>query len=174
MKRVKRDSLTLPTSSFKVAYLSPKGALLGLWFLPGGKVRACERAPSFLSCAGHCRRGPSRSCPTESTVMSCMSGRHGADDRRAARAPVITLSPCQVSRGWVLKGHRRDAEPTNHFTDAIRKPANEPAAGALHESISPAGPWVPLMLCTPHPHTHITVAPCVHPWQRPELDFAEG
>lgn len=83
------------------------------------------------------QRDPLLFHPIQKTEVYCMAGWQGVAGRPAARA---------------LKGHQRDADPTNHFMHSIRKPASELLLAIPHLEIPPTGPWAPPMLHVSHPH----------------------
>ena len=54
--------------------------------------------------------------------------------------------------------YQRDADPTSHMADSIKKPALKLLEMPCLQS-SPIGPWVPPTFCMPHPHS-TTSQPC--------------
>lgn len=77
-EELKKSNLILPTSPLpKVAQLSAKKDLLCRRFHPPWKVRACERAPGFPSCAGGCQRDPLLPGPARILRGAAWWGRRG-------------------------------------------------------------------------------------------------
>lgn len=80
---------------------------------------------------------PLISHPIQNTKMCYVTREQKTGERTADRA---------------LRGHQRDTDLTDHFTDSIRKSNHEPL-GMPCLQIPPTGPWTHSMLCVPHP-TH--------------------
>lgn len=125
----------------QAAQLGAQGALGGLWPPARRENGSMGWAPSILGCAGHRHWGAFLSCPTCSLRWAAWpEGRKQLTEEQPwllwplhlpCQEPVAGLSllwclPASSVVAWALQGHQTEADPNNHFTDTIRKPANEP------------------------------------------------
>lgn len=98
-------------SSPTVAQPSFKKDLLGLWFLPHGKVRDYGWVSGFPSYAGCCQRDLLLSHPVQNTKVCYVTGRQEATRRIANRA---------------LEGHQREVDLIHHIEDSIKNSTHKP------------------------------------------------
>ena len=131
----KRSCFTLPVPSFKVVHLIANKNLIGLWFLPWGKVRVLEWVSSFPGWVECCQRYPLLPCPIQNNEVCCTTGSGESWGREV---------------WWALRGHQRDTDLTNDLADSIRKSTEVTTRDA---SLSHSHNWA---MGTPNtvPHSH--------------------